>query len=314
MSDRKRPIPLNLAKLDAAIPRLRKNFPRLEDMKRDAARRHKGYIGELTVDYYLDFLSSQFLILKDIHLNMQGKTVQFDSIVITNYGIFCIESKNVNGKITFDTILKQFIQHDGVTERSYRYPITQAETQRLQLSNWLHFRNYQNIPVYYFIAISEPSTIINVKGDEQAIAKVVAHAEHIPQMILKTDRKLQGRSRLPMRQIANEILHESKKHDSNILSKYGVQKSDILPGVHCPQCGWLGMNRIYNNWHCPKCNHRSRHAHKRAFADYFLLINPWITNAECRRFLKINSRNLATNLIKKEDLIYQKERKRWIKH
>src|SRR5690625_1955326 len=141
---RRRSKHLVLKKLEAAMLRLPKNFPRLQDIQREIGGRYKGYIGEQKVDYHLEILASQFTIIQDVCLKVQGRTFQMDSIIITNHAIFCIESKNFDGTITFNTILNQLTRNDGKTEKGYRYPITQAETHRFHLMNWLHEHNIHN--------------------------------------------------------------------------------------------------------------------------------------------------------------------------
>lgn len=308
---RRRSKPLVLKKLEAAMLRLPKNFPRLQDIQREIGSRYKGYIGEQKVDYHLEILASQFTIIQDVCLKVQGRTFQMDSIIITNHAIFCIESKNFDGTITFNTILNQLTRNDGKTEKGYRYPITQAETHRLHLMNWLHEHNIHNIPIYYFIAISDPSTILQVIGDEKLIAKIVAHGESIPQKIIRSNNKLQRNTRLPMQQIGNSILQECIDHDFDILRKFDIKANDILTGVRCPACQTLGMDRVHAYWRCPNCHHQSKKAHLTAIAEYLHLVKPWITNKECMRFLTIDSRNLATRLLKSANLTYDSKNRRW---
>lgn len=311
LRQRKKPLPLQ--KLDAIIPRLPKNFRRLADMQKDQANRYKGYIGEQKVDYHLRLLARKFTILKDVCLKVDGKTFQIDTIVITPYAVFPIDVKNYDGTITFDTILKQLIRSDGETESGFKYPITQAESHKIHLENWLHDYNFHNIPVHYFVAIAEPSTIIKVKGDEQAMAKVVAHGEHIPQMLLEANEKYarEGRTKLNHRKIGEAILRECTEFDIDLMGKYGVTFNDIMPGVICPGCGWLGMQRVHSGWKCSKCHMKSASAHLRTLADYFLL-EPSISNSECMHFLRLSSRNVATRILKKSGLIYKKEHRRWV--
>src|SRR5699024_5687265 len=135
------------------------------------------------------------------------------------------------GTITFDTILNQFIRSDGKTETGFRHPITQAENHQYQLTQWLHERHH-HIPVHFFVAISDPSTVVKVIGDEEAIAKVVARGEHIPGKIMAKDEALKadGQARMHPRKIGDAMLRECKEYDFDILRKYGIKNSDILPG------------------------------------------------------------------------------------
>ncbi|WP_188455886.1 nuclease-related domain-containing protein [Virgibacillus oceani] len=313
---KKRNKPLPLQKLDAIIPRLSPQFKKLSDMQHEAANRYKGYIGEQKVDYHLDLLPGNHTILHDVCLAVNGKTFQLDSVIITPHAIFPIEIKNFDGTITFDTTFKQCIRNNGDIDTGFRYPITQAETSKLKLTNWLHEHNYHNIPVHYLIAISEPSTIIKVNGDKQAISEVVMHGEYIPMKIIEIDEKYAhgGHKRMENRRIGEMILRACREFDIDILRKYGVLEKDIVTGVQCPGCGRLGMKRIYNNWECRTCGIRSKYAHKRALNDYLLLIRPWITNSECMRFLQLSSRNTATRVLKSSDLNYDSRSKRWYRN
>lgn len=307
--------PLKLKKCDAIIPRLRPGFPKILEMKKEQSKAYKGYIGEQKVDYHTDFLDINATILYGVYLEINGKNVQIDTLVITDHAIFIVEVKNYNNTIIFDTILRQFTRDDGKKITGFRHPITQAELQQLKLQQWIHKHNLPNIPVYFFIAISDPSTVIKVIGDSEAIARVVAHGENIPKKIVEKDTYLanNGYAKLPRQKIGGMILEDCKEEDFDIMMKYGVKSSDLLPGVRCPKCERLGMERVRNCWHCKKCDHKSRYAHRRAIADYLLLVRPWISNSECMHFLHFNSKNIATRLLKDVDLFYDKDRRRWYK-
>ena len=87
-------------------------------------------------------------------------------------------------RITFNTILNQFTRDDGDRESGLNHPITQTENQQIKLQNCLRNNVLPNIPIYNFIGISYPETIIDVIGEQEAIVKVVAHGEHIRKRIM----------------------------------------------------------------------------------------------------------------------------------
>src|SRR5699024_9744919 len=192
-------------KLEATMPRLSSRFPKLSEIQQEIAQRYKGYIGEQKVDYHLEILAPQFTIIQDVCLKNQGRKFQTDSIIITNYATISIESKNYDGTITFNTMLKQFTRNDGKIETGYRYPITQAETNAFHLQNWLQAHHFHNIPIHYLIAISEPSTIIQVIGDRESIAREVAHGEHVTQKIIHENKKKKGNEEISHNKIGNTI-------------------------------------------------------------------------------------------------------------
>lgn len=314
---RQRHKPRPLQKLEVMTSRLPSHFKHLPTMQADLAQRISGYLGEKKVDYHLGPITRKYTVLHDVYLELPyGNSVQIDTLIITPYAIFIIEIKNYKGTIIFDTLLGQLIRDDGEKETGFKYPITQAGNHQLQLENWLHDHHFPNVPIHYFIAIADPSTIVKAEGDKQAIAKVVTHAAHLPQRILDIDAVYaqNNSGKLPVKKMSNAILRECGEFDIDMMGKYGVTSDMILPGVCCSGCGRLGMERIYYNWYCPKCKTRSRYAHRQTITVYLLLIQPWITNSECMRFLKFASKNVATRLMKDSGLIYDRQHRRWYRN
>ncbi|SHF75204.1 nuclease-related domain-containing protein [Ornithinibacillus halophilus] len=305
--------PLPLKKLEVILPRLHPKFPQLQEMEKDLASRKKGYIGEKKVDYYLKLLPQKFVILQDVCLEFQRHKFQIDNAIHSQYAIYLVESKNYNGKITFDTILKQLIRSDGKIEEGYRYPITQSESHKLYLQSWLHERNFHDIPIIPLVGIADPTTIIDVIGDRASIARTVVHAEYLPHEIMKMDEKFKQNNspRIQPQTIGKTILNECTEFDIDIVSQYGVKPEHLYPGVHCPNCGHLRMKWIGWKWTCPKCQKTSKHAHWKALADYFLLFKPTITNSEARYFLQVNCRHQVKRLLADARLEYVPEKRVW---
>lgn len=75
--------------------------------------RIKGYFGEKSVEFFLSKLDkSKYKVINNIMLQVGNKTTQLDHVVISNYGIFVIETKNYSGWIIgneFDDYWKQVI-------------------------------------------------------------------------------------------------------------------------------------------------------------------------------------------------------------
>jgi len=72
-----------------------------------------GFLGEKSVSLILSRLDpTKYKILNDVMLQINGRTTQIDHIVISNYGIFVIETKNYKGWIVgkeFDIYWRQVI-------------------------------------------------------------------------------------------------------------------------------------------------------------------------------------------------------------
>ncbi|WP_174614791.1 nuclease-related domain-containing protein [Virgibacillus ihumii] len=308
---RKKPRPL--VKLDAIIPRLAPNYPRLSEMKQDAAKRQRGYIGEKKVDYYLDNLASRYTIIQDVCLQVNGKASQSDNVICGKHAIYLVEAKHFKDKIIFNTNLRQLIRSDGTIESGFEYPITQIENQQFHLQNYLFQHNMPDIPIHYFVAIADPSTIIEVAGDEKELAKVVAHGARIPSMILEKEQVLAdaGQKQLPDWKIGKQILRDCIEYDRDIIRQYGIQLRDLSPGVMCPECRLLGMQRVYKGWKCVKCGLFSIDAHKTALEDFFILFRPYIRNSECMKWLRFDSKNIATKLLRDFGLNYDENYRIW---
>lgn len=309
---RKRTKPLILQKYEVLRTRLKSDFPRFHHIERAYGKTLKGYMGEVNVDYFLQFLEPNSTILQDVCLKVDGKSVQLDNIIISQQAIYIVEVKNYSGTIIFDTMLNQFTRDDGKNETGFSHPIAQAELQRLKLQNWLHHNGFTDIPIYYFIAISEPTTRIKVIGDTESIAKVVAHGERIPHIILDHEKKLENPNKIPHQKIGHTMLRKNIDFDRDIIQEHGIKRQDLINGVKCTNCERLGMQRTPRSWVCPKCGHKDRYAHYLAIREYLLLF-PWITNQECKNFLQVNSRHMVNKALKNVNLTYEPAHKRWLR-
>ncbi|MFD2627837.1 nuclease-related domain-containing protein [Oceanobacillus kapialis] len=300
-----------LNQYEALLSRIRPDHPKYRELENEYARRKKGYFGEKQVDYYLEELAAEMTVLQDLSLSVDGKNMQLDNLLISRHAAYIVEVKNYSGTILFDTEIQQFTRDDGNHEVGFRHPIEQAELQKHRLQAWLQDMNLPLIPIHYFIAISEPSTIIKVEGNKAEIAKVVAHAAHIPNKIKKLESQSSNQQPIKHQKLGHYLLQANRIRAYNLMRNYEIKLEDILPGVRCPGCGWLGMERIYGAWFCHKCKMKSKGAHKRALLDYFLMISNTINVTECKRFLGLKSRITANRIFKSMNLIYIKPKRRW---
>ena len=58
-----------------------------------------GRRGERNVNFNLHFLSDEYHLFDDVYIYFNDKSVQIDHIVVSKYGIFVIETKNMKGWI-----------------------------------------------------------------------------------------------------------------------------------------------------------------------------------------------------------------------
>lgn len=97
----------------------------------------------------------------------------------------------------------------------------------------------------------------------------------------------------------------------DIMKKYQIHPSEILSGVQCSQCEYLGMERKPSTWHCPSCNASCNNAHEKALQDYKVLFNETLTNPQCRQFLELNSRHTTKYILQQSQNIKKATRYNW---
>lgn len=309
---RKKPKPLQT--IDALIVRLKPQHSKLPALRKQAAIYQKGFNGERKLDYHLQTLSNEFSILSDVTLTHQGRSCQIDSLIFSANGIFMTDVKSFEGIVHFDTRLRQFTRHDGEKLNGYKYPITQAENAQIHLIQWLQDRELSGLPIYFFIAFSEYSTIINVTGNEESIGKVVTYVDEIPLRIMKLNEQLK-KNNPSNNQLKNKIItavmNECEDFNYNVFKKFGVDHREIITGVECPACGEIAMERSLYKWLCLVCASSSKDAHIKGLSDYALLYTDKIKNEQCRQFLNINSRITANSILKNSGFPLIKGTKYW---
>ncbi len=306
--------PIALRKIDAAISRLVASCSKLPQLRKKAAQLQKGYNGERKLDYHLRSVSDAFAIVNDVTLCIFSKQFQIDSLIISAHAIYIVEVKSYEGTVMFNTLLKQFNRNNGEKLQGFKYPISQVETIHFHLLRWLEQRNLGGLPIYYFIAFSEQSTIIQVDGDEKAISKVVSYVDEIPLRMMKLNTELanlkQANNQLKNR-IVRTVMHECVTFKYDVFKEFGISKQDIQPGVHCPACGTLRMGRHHGKWRCKECGNISKDAHLKALYDYHVLFNDTITNKQCRYFLGVDSRHAVKKILMKNATL-KKGTQKWI--
>lgn len=307
--------PLTLLTLDVCISRLKEGHPLLGTLRSNAAKYQRGYNGERKLDHHLKSLDRTFNILSDVTLSVFGRQFQIDSLIVTAHAIYIIEVKNLRGTVTFHTGLKQLIQDDGEILIGRKHPIVQVENITFLFSRWLQLNKLDGLPIYYYVAIADPATIVQVNGDEQSIAKTVSYAEEIPIKLVKMNARFEqaNPANHPLKnKIIQTVLEKSEELQIDILEKLSVNKHDILPGVHCPECGKLGMLRRRYIWYYPQCHAKSRTAHKKALLDFALIYKKEITNSECQQFLKVGNKTAYSILKNVEGVSVHASKKKWL--
>ncbi|WP_134704534.1 nuclease-related domain-containing protein [Ammoniphilus sp. YIM 78166] len=295
---------------ETLLRRLPNNHPKRPDILKSLERNWKGYRGEQSLDYYLKFLPERdYLHFQDLAIPYQDTSFQLDSLLLTPSLAIIIESKNFHGTLIFDERSGQFLrENDQQQKEGYSNPIQQAKRHKYLLEKWLLEQNVKSFPIRYLVSISKPTTIIKTEPDSSKMYDIVVHAERVPDKIKEIEAKYPQKvlSSYLLNRLSHLLIeaHVPTDSDTNILQTYGINPSEILIGVKCPQCGEYSMIRKHGTWACPKCIAEDKKAHAQAIYEYLLLYHT-ITNRQCRDFLQLVSENTAKRLLTQMNLPYK---------
>lgn len=113
--------------------------------------RIKGYLGEKSVATILSLLpSDKYKIINDLLIEVDGRTIQIDHLVVSIYGIFVIETKNYKGRITGSDNSDYWTKNMFGNKYTFYNPIRQNKSHVLALSKQLGFSLNKFIPIIVF--------------------------------------------------------------------------------------------------------------------------------------------------------------------
>lgn len=141
---------------------------------RDKWMLSKGKVGERAVSYWLGKLPVEdYKVINDVMLKFGGWTSQIDHVVISRYGIFVIETKNFEGRISGGRDSAYWTQNIYGYKYELRNPIHQNASHVSAIRKLLGDVNLRIIPVVTFSGRAE----LYVKSDG---ANVIYYNELLP--------------------------------------------------------------------------------------------------------------------------------------
>lgn len=194
----------------------------------------KGIIGEKSVSFYLSRLDkSKYRVINNIMLDKGSGTTQIDHVVVSNYGIFVIETKNYKGWILGGE------RDDNWTQVIYRHkerihnPIKQNYGHVLALK-----RTLVNCPDTKFFPIVAVSPVAELKVKTET--SVVYFHRILGEIKKQTDECLS----IKMRDEIYETLQglnidsaDNRKAHVKAIKMELDNRADALMAGKCPKCG-----------------------------------------------------------------------------
>jgi hypothetical protein len=299
VKERKKPIKVDFC--EAILCRIPANHPQIPLILSDLGKREAGYIGEKKLDFFLSHLpEKEYFLIHDLRLPNCNSHFQIDTLLLTfTYGLV-IETKYMTGELEFDEKNNQLIQRTEEKQKGYDDPLLQAQFQVRRLRELFKQHKLPDIPIEYLIMMSHANAVLKTESGSEARKRVCRSSR----VVFKVEEfshkyRLQVLDQQMIRKVNKLLLRKHTEENYDIEKLYQISRSNILTGVHCPECRYLGLIYHQGSWRCPKCGGKSRDAHLKALRDYQLLFGPSITNQQFREFLQIDSINVASKMLKK---------------
>lgn len=196
--------------------------------------RIKGFIGEKTVSSILYLLdSSKYKVINNVVLNVGERTSQIDHVIVSDFGVFVIETKNYKGWIVGGERSEYWTQVLFKRKEKFYNPIRQNFGHITALKNCLHeFPHIKYISIIVFSAKAEIK--VNTTTELVNSYRLLSVIKKYSDAILKGNEK----ERI-FQQIKSLNLSGTYKKREHIKSiKQRIQtREDSIRERKCPQCG-----------------------------------------------------------------------------
>ena len=113
--------------------------------------KYRGKYGEQIVSSILNSLPAEYSLWNDIYLQQNGYSVQIDHIVISVYGIFVIETKNISGWIYGNDYSMQWEKNMYGHRYSFYNPLKQNHSHVKALAHLFNMSENQFVPIVVFL-------------------------------------------------------------------------------------------------------------------------------------------------------------------
>ncbi|WP_062107179.1 nuclease-related domain-containing protein [Bacillus niameyensis] len=258
-----------------------------------------GISGEQKVESVLNrhAFPMNYRVLHDLTLKT-SQTFQMDHIFSTLSYSLVLETKNISGKLRFQENPDQLvrIRENGQID-AFECPAAQVRRNCELLQEWYASKNIY-LPVYGVVVLAYPKQIVELAPKKTKVlfpSQISSFIRKLPQKPILSEESLH--------QLALELRDSNEPYIPRpICLAYDIPKSDIMTGVRCSSCDFLGMEKVLRGWHCLKCEHRDRFAHIQTMMEWFLIMGDTMTNKDCREFLHVDMKT-ATRILQSIDLI-----------
>ena len=188
-----------------------------------------GSAGEHKVNHFLRSLGSEYILLHDLLIhNSDGNTSQIDHLVISEYGIFVIETKNYTGWIFGNEKAEKWKQVIFNDTYYFRNPIKQT---------WSHIlKDFHKIHYYPIVIFSGDAELMNINSSvpviyTNSLKELIEY--YSTEKFLSTDEVQQIKDILkPFEQVKREFKEKHIQTDKKKIQEKELKKANLI----CPKC------------------------------------------------------------------------------
>lgn len=197
-----------------------------------------GNIGEKKVSLRLHLLQDEYKIFDDVYLDINGCSVQIDHIVVSKYGVFVIETKNIKGWIFGGDNSEYWIKNMYGKKYEFRNPLKQNYYHVKMLQTLLQLSQNNFIPIVVFLKgatlkCNTSSNVISFGRLNRTIKRyneIILEDEEIRRILMiLTEYNIKDRK-------------YKKAHVRKVKDNISVRSRKVKSGV-CPRCNGVLIER-----------------------------------------------------------------------
>lgn len=288
--------PAKIAGYEALLKRLSIYHPKrevIEDLLKSA---NAGYGGEKRLDQLMKYFDPEYpyLIIQDYSISSNIE-LQVDTILLTQSCVILLEVKNISGRLrfTFNPSTLHQTTASGV-ERGLKSPLVQMEMAKWKFEKLVNSLDVA-LPIHAFLVIAYPNQIVEASPPGSVIwsaDEVMIRLQNfnMPPKILSIDE---------LHKLGQQLLSlYSEFNPFPLAPKNNIAPNEISKGVFCPDCKSSKMNKIKRTWMCQSCRLTNPEAHHQAIQEWFMLMKPSISVAECKDFLELEFPSTVRRILK----------------
>jgi len=196
--------------------------------------RIKGAIGEKTIAIVLSTLGrSRYKVINNVVLDVNGWTAQIDHLVISDFGIFVIETKNYKGWILGGEHAEYWTQVIYKRKEKLYNPIRQNQSHIKALKHYL--RDFPCIPYIPIVVFSRKATLkVRTISEVTYSYNLLSVIKKYKEVVLNEQEKNEIYDQIHA--VNSKATYNRRQHVALIKQRV-TEKKDSIRQNQCPYCG-----------------------------------------------------------------------------